>query len=118
MSNENIAFDSVDGFDWISVDGWTYKQASTSVNRIKEKKESAAGSGEIKAPMPGQLLKIHVKVDMHVMQGDSLCVVEAMKMEHSLKAPFDGKVTQIHYKEGENLQPNAIILNVEKHKDN
>ena len=54
-----------------------------------------AVENEIHAPMPGLILEVSVKEGDEVSEGDSLCVLEAMKMEHSIKASEDGTVTQL-----------------------
>lgn len=48
--------------------------------------------------MPCTILKLNVKPGDAVKEGDTLIVLEAMKMEHSIKARIDGKVKNVHYK--------------------
>ncbi len=55
----------------------------------------SAGDGAIKAPMHGKVLEILAKPGDRVTAGQRLAVIEAMKMEHTLRAPFDGMVTQV-----------------------
>jgi len=52
----------------------------------------SAGSGKIIAPMPGSVLRVDVAVGDSVTKGQSLLVLEAMKMEHTISAPFDGVI--------------------------
>src|ERR1035437_4052004 len=54
----------------------------------------------IKAPMPGLVLTILVEEGQEVKKGDTLIVLEAMKMENSLKSPTDGKVKKVCVKKG------------------
>lgn len=54
-----------------------------------------AGGEPVKAPMPGNILDVKVKVGDTVKAGTVLCVLEAMKMENEIPAPKDGKVTQV-----------------------
>ena len=56
---------------------------------------AAAGAVEVKAPMPGNILDVKVKVGDTVKAGTVLCVLEAMKMENEIPAPKDGKVAQV-----------------------
>ena len=55
----------------------------------------SAGAVEVKAPMPGNILDVKVKVGDTVKAGTVLCVLEAMKMENEIPAPKDGKVAQV-----------------------
>ena len=54
------------------------------------------GDGTVRSPMPGTVIAVSVGVDDRVVAGQALAVVEAMKMEHTLTAPFDGVVTEVH----------------------
>jgi len=62
------------------------------------------------SPMPGLLAKLGVKVGQEVKEGEELAVVEAMKMENSLRAAQDGIVAKIAVSEGDSLAVDAIIL--------
>jgi biotin carboxyl carrier protein len=65
----------------------------------------AAASGEHRgdlfSPMPGRVRKTHVKQGQAVSRGQVLLILEAMKMEHSIRAPRDGVVKRLHVREGE-----------------
>lgn len=50
--------------------------------------------------MPGTILKINFKEGDLVKQGDTLVIIEAMKMEHQIKATFDGTVKTVFFKDG------------------
>ena len=54
-----------------------------------------AGGEPVKAPMPGNILDVKVKVGDTVKAGTVMCVLEAMKMENEIPAPKDGKVAQV-----------------------
>ncbi len=60
--------------------------------------EAAAGDGAVLSPMPGKVVAVHVKLNAKVKKGDALLVLEAMKMEHTLVAPFDGVVAELNAK--------------------
>jgi acetyl/propionyl-CoA carboxylase alpha subunit len=59
--------------------------------------------GTIKAPMPGLVIKVNVVEGSAVGSGDSLVVVEAMKMEHEMRAPFRATVEKVHVKAGQQV---------------
>lgn len=59
-----------------------------------------AGGEPVKAPMPGNILDVKVKVGDTVKAGTVVCVLEAMKMENEIPAPKDGKVVQVAVSKG------------------
>ena len=65
---------------------------------------------EIKAPMPGLIIDIKVSEGDIVKMGDQLIVLEAMKMENSIKSPCDGIVQQIISKKGDTVEKNKILI--------
>ena len=68
---------------------------------------------EVKAPMPGKVLEIIVKEGDSVAVGDSLIVLEAMKMENVIKATKNGVLKHIQAKEGDSVEKNAVLLSYE-----
>ena len=69
-----------------------------------------AGSVAIKAPMPGTILKMNVKVGDSVKSGDVVCVLEAMKMETDICAPQDGVVSSIEVAQGASVATDAVLV--------
>ena len=67
-------------------------------------------SGKLTAPMPGRVVAIHVQLGDKVKVGDSLLVVEAMKMEHTITAPFDGEVAEINYAQGDQVNEGDQLI--------
>ena len=65
---------------------------------------------QVKAPMPGLVVKIIVEEGMEVKQGDALLVLEAMKMENILKSPTDGTVKKITVKKGMAVEKNQLLI--------
>ena len=72
--------------------------------------ETGVGDGVIKAPMHGRVLNILVGAGEEVRRGQRLAVIEAMKMEHTLQAPFAGKVTETFAAVGDQLVEGAKIM--------
>jgi len=64
------------------------------------------------APMPGQVLKILVEVGQHVSTGDALVILEAMKMEQTLRASADGVVEAVHVKQGDVVAPGDRLVEI------
>src|SRR6185295_18978593 len=73
---------------------------------------SAAGhdSGDLLAPMPGRVRRVVAAVGERVSKGDVLLILEAMKMEHAIRAPRDGVVARIFHGEGELVESGAILV--------
>ena len=68
-------------------------------------------------PMPGKLIKILVKENQIIEEGQSLCVVEAMKMENTLVAPKQCIIKKINYKEGDTLSVDQVIMDFHLNKN-
>ena len=65
---------------------------------------------ELRAPMPGLVRQVNVQVGDQVDAGDSLFILEAMKMENLLKSPVNGTVSDLFVKPGESVEKNQILL--------
>ncbi len=74
---------------------------------------ASAANGAILAPMPGKVIAVDVAEGDAVTAGQRLMVLEAMKMEHALTAPFDGTVTDLAASEGGQVQVEAVLCVVE-----
>jgi 3-methylcrotonyl-CoA carboxylase alpha subunit len=73
----------------------------------------AASSGSILSPMPGKVIAVDVAAGQSVTKGQKLLTLEAMKMEHSLVAPFDGVVAELNASEGAQVQVEALLVRIE-----
>ena len=78
--------------------------------------ESSASSHhhhlEVKAPMPGLILKVTKKVGEQVELGDSVIILEAMKMENDLKSPASGIIENIFVTEGSAVEKGTLLLSI------
>lgn len=79
----------------------------------KKLKKASAGSGGLTSPMPGKIFKIIKEVGAAVSKGETILILEAMKMEHSIRADKDGKVKTIMFKTGELVQGGVTLAEVE-----
>jgi biotin carboxyl carrier protein len=73
----------------------------------------ADGVAEIKTAMPGKLVRVLVEVGATVEKGDSILVVEAMKMQNEMKAPKDGSVKEIRFAEGATVNVGDVLAIIE-----
>ncbi|MCA1186504.1 ATP-grasp domain-containing protein [Saccharopolyspora sp. 6T] len=96
---------------WLAADGRTW--AVTEHRLLAERAERGGGSGgTVTSPMPGTVLAAEVTAGQEVRRGQTLFVVEAMKMEHTVVAPLDGTVTEVTARPGQPValdQPLAVL---------
>jgi propionyl-CoA carboxylase alpha chain len=72
-----------------------------------------AQTGGLIAPMPGKVIDLKVKVGSKVKKGDTLVILEAMKMEHQVKASEDGKVSKLLIRKDDQLENGALLMVVD-----
>jgi acetyl/propionyl-CoA carboxylase alpha subunit len=75
---------------------------------------AAAAGDEIKAPLPGKVVSISAGVGDAVTKGDSIITLEAMKMEHALKAPRDGVILEVAVQTGAQVKEGALLVRLEE----
>ena len=73
-------------------------------------KEHITESGIIRAPIPGVILSINVELEQEIEPGESLLVLEAMKMENEIHSPVKGRVREIRVSKGDRVDRNAILV--------
>jgi 3-methylcrotonyl-CoA carboxylase alpha subunit len=78
------------------------------------RKGGGAEAGGLEAPMPGVVTKVLVAQGDRVQRGQPLVAVEAMKMEHMVRAPRDGQVKAVRVKQGELVGGGAALLELEE----
>jgi propionyl-CoA carboxylase alpha chain len=71
---------------------------------------SALAAGSLTAPMPGTVLRVTASVGAEVRAGDVLLVLEAMKMEHAVKATVDGSVGEVLVAQGQQVEAGAVLV--------
>ena len=76
-----------------------------------------ASSGAILSPMPGRIVSVDVAAGDRVAKGQKLLALEAMKMEHTLTAPFDGIVAELAATAGGQVQVDALLARIEQEGD-
>ena len=75
---------------------------------------AVGGSGAIVAPMPGKVIAVEVAQGDAVTKGQKLLTLEAMKMEHTLTAPFNGVVAELNAAAGAQVQVDALLVRIEE----
>lgn len=95
---------------WVHVDGVTV--ALRWCDPLPVPDNAASSGGSLRAPMPGQVIQVLVDVGQTVAEGDALVVMEAMKMEHRITAPYAGTITAIYYTIGDTVQADETLLSL------
>jgi len=70
------------------------------------------GEVSIRAPMPGLIVRVPVSEGEPVSKGQTVVILESMKMENELKSPRDGTVHHIHAKAGDNVEQNKVLVTI------
>jgi len=89
------------------------RKRTAELNQLMPEKKTPDLSKFLLSPMPGLLIKICVKEGQHIKAGEELAIIEAMKMENSLRAIDDVKIKSILTKEGDNIKVDQTILEFE-----
>lgn len=93
----------------ISYKGRVFSVKQASIGGIGE---AEGDSGEIRAPLPGQIVEVSVAAGDSVVKGQRLMVMEAMKMQQALTAPFDGSVDKVLAKVGDQASEGQLLIHV------
>ncbi len=125
FSNGTVLASIEDGKIWLEVDGrkhlahaskvgdvwWVHALGHTMQFEVVEPGATGGDDeGGLVAPMPGKVLEVLVSQGQSVSAGDTLMIMEAMKMEHKIVAGHDGIVENIHFKTGDQVDQGAELL--------
>lgn len=78
----------------------------------REPKKADAGSETIESPMPGAIVGVNVADGQNVKKGDTLVVLEAMKMENEIMAPRDAEVAAVLVAKGDSVQAGTPLVSL------
>ncbi|MGQ8335555.1 acetyl-CoA carboxylase biotin carboxyl carrier protein subunit [Sunxiuqinia sp. A32] len=73
----------------------------------------AKSDKKITAPMPGKIVKVLVDIGQEVKKGETAVIISAMKMESEYKAAADGQIKTIHVKDGDTVEANQVLIEIE-----
>ncbi len=85
------------------------KAAPKKAAKAAPKASAGAGSVKVSSPMPGKILSVKKNVGDSVSKGDTILVLEAMKMENDIVAPEDGTIASIDVNEGASVEAGAVL---------
>lgn len=103
------------------IDGKNYSTAISPIINLStnnSQKDSSAdhtslANGQIKAPMPGIIVNVVAKEGSAIKKGETLLVIEAMKMENNLTAQKDGTIKTVHVKAGQEVQGGQLLITID-----
>ncbi len=98
---------------WVHVDGTAHEVVLQSPIDFLGSADGGASSGTILAPMPGTVISVQVAVGDAVSAGDTLMIIESMKLETAIKAPHDGVIGTLGFGAGQTFDQNAILVTLE-----
>ena len=104
---------AVDGHTtWLGSDLGTWALAEEQL--VVRPASGGAADATVRSPMPGTVLAVHAAPGEDVSGGSPLVVVEAMKMEHVLRAPYDGRVAEVRVRVGDAVAVDQVLCVVEE----
>ncbi len=122
----------IDGRRRVTIDGRVFQLAASSdgmttyvtiggeswtIDEVEQRGAGGEGAthtgGELRSPMPGTVITVPVGVGDMVSRGQAVAVVEAMKMEHTVTAPFDGAVTDVRVAAGASVALDQVLVVIE-----
>lgn len=121
---ENVAFVEVNGTQY-EVEVHQKEMKTTKTPKLvrsnipverkdsKIKKSVTSRAYTLKAPLPGSIFKIVKQVGDEVKKGDTIMIMEAMKMENNIQSEKDGSITSIKVKEGDSVLQNDVLAEIE-----
>jgi biotin carboxyl carrier protein len=101
---------AANGVRWVFLEGRVYE---LSESQPRSRVRAGAHEGALAAPMPATVRRILVAVGDRVTRGDSLLVLEAMKMELPVRATTNGTIRALLCREGELVQPGVTLLEID-----
>lgn len=99
---------------FVFIDGDIFK-----VKRIEltGRKQTGKKEGDLNSPISGTVVNVKVKEGSVVKKDDVIMMIEAMKMEYLIRAPYAGKITKIHFKEKEQIEIGQLTAEMEKKEE-
>jgi propionyl-CoA carboxylase alpha chain len=94
----------------VETSAYVFTEREAAYARLMPVKQIADSGKQVRCPMPGLVVSIAVKEGQEVKAGETVAVVEAMKMENVLRAEIDGTVKKVHAVPGDSLAVDAVIL--------
>jgi biotin carboxyl carrier protein len=119
INNQSYTFEAVENGKEIKIILNQHEYSVPVLNHREKIEEEILGSsslleekGEIRAPMPGLVLKIEVQKGNTVAVGQPLIIMEAMKMENEIRSQIDGKIQEVKVTENQKVEKDDLLLRI------
>lgn len=123
INGEEISaeIERIDGFLRIKIDDEVYEvqiEAATGLSKPAKPKRTKRGSknsasGSVFSSIPGKVVSIDVAVGDAVQSGQTILILEAMKMQNEIVSGIDGVVVEVNVSEGESVEANFLLAKIE-----
>jgi len=100
---------------FVFVEGDVFKVRNIELTGAKKTKKK--DDGNLNSPISGKVVSIKVKDGDKVKKGDVLMIIEAMKMEYLIRAPYNGKVKKVNFKENNQIEIGQNTVEITKNKE-
>ena len=114
LNGKKISYVSewIQGTLWVHVNGKTFTLEANQGSRKNRKGHSGIAHNKVMAPMPGKVTKVLVQEGQEVEKGQAVVVMEAMKMEYTLKSEISGPVEKVLAKVGSQVSLGDILVQI------
>jgi 3-methylcrotonyl-CoA carboxylase alpha subunit len=102
----------VDGSRVLFRAGEAWRVTVPTADGITATATGAVADGALRSPMPGRVVNVAVRLGEVVRKDQLLLALEAMKMEHAMRAPFDGVVAELTVAEGAQVAENVVLVRI------
>jgi len=109
----NIVIDSNSLSHSVFVNGKLFKIEKKSALKILREERGKLRKRDVKTSMPGKIVSVLVREGDEVKEGQSVLILEAMKMQNEIKAPQSGRITRINFNPQEYVEAGAVLFSVE-----
>ena len=96
---------------WISLNGCTYRLERPTARRASSRSEDSLGES-VRSPMPAQVRAVQIAEGELVEKGQTLMLLEAMKMEIQVKAPLDGRIVRLLAVDGQSVDKDQLLVEI------
>jgi len=99
---------------YIFIEGNVFKVKHVELTGRKSKRQKDNSGKDLESPISGKIAHVNVKKDDVVKKGDVLIVIEAMKMEYLIRAPYSGKIKKMFFKENDQIEIGQKTVEITK----